>query len=331
MEQSLKYLPKVELHRHLEGSIPIPLILEWSKKYDLPLPEKVSDLQVKTPMPLPQVLNRLFYQQRCFQDIQSVETLTYEVLKDIASDNIKLIELRFSPGFMAKPKNLSFDSIMEAAVFAKERAEKDFDIAVGFILISSRDYGLETCEKTVDLAIRWKKEIVGIDLAGDEIPYPPHLFEKPFQRAHEAGLSITAHSGEVSDPSYILSSIHTLKASRIGHGVQSIQNPKVIQDLIQHKIPLELCPTSNLITQAILHMKDHPLKKLMSAGVSVTINSDDPTLFDTTLTHEYEICIQKLGLTLYDIKSSILTAFHHSFIPEEKKKVLFEKYFENLL
>src|SRR3989338_6382938 len=140
MKDILKALPKVELHRHLEGSIPIPLVIEWSKKYNLPLSK---DIQVKTPMPLPQVLERLFYQQRCFQDRESVETLTYEVLKDIAQDNIKLIELRFSPGFMAEPKNLPFDTIMEATLSAKERAQKDFGIEVGFILISIRDLGID--------------------------------------------------------------------------------------------------------------------------------------------------------------------------------------------
>lgn len=327
MDQVLKDLPKIELHRHLEGSIPVPLIIDTSKKFNLPLPENLNDLQVKSPLPLPQVLERLFYQQRCFQNLESVENLTYEVLKDIASDNIKIIELRFSPGFMSEPKNLSFDSIMEAVVSARERAQKDFNIVVGFILISSRDYGLQVCERTVDLAIRWKKEIIGIDLAGDEEPFPPELFEKPFRKAHQAGLRITAHSGEVSSPKYISTSIHVLNASRIGHGVQAIQDSEVIDDLIQYNIPLELCPTSNFLTQAVSEIKKHPLKKLMDAGVPITISSDDPTLFGTTLTQEYAICIQELGLTLNDIKKSILTSFDHSFISDEKKKKMYKDYF----
>jgi len=325
MKDILKALPKVELHRHLEGSIPIPLVIEWSKKYNLPLSK---DIQVKTPMPLPQVLERLFYQQRCFQDRESVETLTYEVLKDIAQDNIKLIELRFSPGFMAEPKNLPFDTIMEATLSAKERAQKDFGIEVGFILISSRDLGIDRCEETIDLALKWKKEIVGIDLAGDETSFHPELFEKPFQRAHKAGLFITTHSGEVANPSHITTSIQKLKASRIGHGVQAIQDPAVINALIQHKIPLELCPTSNFITKAIPHIKEHPLKKFMELGVEVTISSDDPTLFGTTLTQEYEICVKHLGFSLEEIKKTILTSFHHSFIPETQKKRAW-KYLEN--
>ncbi len=332
MKDILKALPKVELHRHLEGSIPVPLTLEWSKKYGLPLPKQNphEGIQVKTPMPLPQVLERLFYQQRCFQDKESVETLTYAVLKDIAYDNIKLIELRFSPGFMAEPKNLSFDTIMEATLLAKERAQKDFGIEVGFILISSRDFGVDVCEETVDLALRWKKEISGIDLAGDETNFHPELFEKPFQRAHKAGLSITTHSGEVSHPSHITTSIQKLKASRIGHGVQAIQDPTVIQYLINHKIPLELCPTSNFITKAIPHIKEHPLKKFMDLGIEVTINSDDPTLFGTTLTQEYEICMQELGFSLEEIKKTILTSFRHSFIPETQKKRAWKNHFKVL-
>jgi len=323
----IKNLPKIELHRHLEGSIPIPLVMEWSKKYNLPLSH---DMQVKNPMPLGPVLERLFYQQRCFQNIESVETLTYEVLKDIASDNIKLIELRFSPSFMAEPKNLSFDSIMEATLAAKERAQKDFGIEVGFILISSRDYGIEACEETINLAIQWKKEIIGVDLAGNETEHPPELFEKPFQRAHTEGLNITTHSGEVSNPHHISTSIHKLKALRIGHGVQAIQDPKVIQDLIKYKIPLELCPTSNLMTQAISKIELHPLKKLMNAGVLVTISSDDPTLFGTTLSQEYDIAIHHLGLSLDQIQKTILTSFHHSFSSDEQKKRAWKKYFKYL-
>ncbi|MBI3016669.1 MAG: adenosine deaminase [Deltaproteobacteria bacterium] len=327
MKDVLKALPKVELHRHLEGSIPIPLVIEWSKKYNLPLS---LDMQVKTPMPLPQVLERLFYQQRCFQNKESVETLTYEVLKDIAQDNIKLIELRFSPGFMAEPKNLSFDTIMEATLLAKERAQQDFRIEVGFILISSRDLGVEICEETIDLALRWKKDIVGIDLAGDETNFHPELFEKPFQRAHKAGLFITTHSGEVSHPSHITTSIEKLKASRIGHGVQAIQDPKVIQYLVDHKIPLELCPTSNFITKAIPHIKEHPLKRFMELGVEVTINSDDPTLFGTTLTQEYEICMKELDFSLGDIKKTILTSLHHSFVSKEQKNRAWKNHFKSL-
>ena len=332
MKDVLKALPKVELHRHLEGSIPIPLVIEWSKKYNLPLPfsEPEKNIQVRTPMPLPQVLERLFYQQRCFQNKESVETLTYEVLRDIAQDNIKLIELRFSPGFMAEPKNLSFDTIMEATLLAKERAQKEFGIEVGFILISSRDLGVEICEETIDLALRWKKEIVGIDLAGDETNFHPELFEKPFQRAHKAGLFITTHSGEVSHPSHITTSIEKLKASRIGHGVQAIQDPKVIQYLVEHKIPLELCPTSNFITKAIPHIKEHPLKKFMELGVAVTINSDDPTLFGTTLSQEYEICMRELGFSLGDIKKTILTSFRHSFVSKEQKNRAWKNHFKSL-
>lgn len=328
LENLLYHLPKVELHRHLEGSIPIPLVLQWSQKYNLLYENKREDLQVKKPMPLNLVLNRLLYQNRCFQNTHSIETLTYEVLKEISKDNIKLIELRFSPGFMSQPAHLSFNSIMEATLTAKERAEKDFGIEIGFLLISSRDFGIDVCEETIDLAIRWKKEIIGIDLAGAEEDFPPELFEKPFQRAHQAGLAITAHSGEVSDPKHILTSIKKLKAKRIGHGVQAITSLDVISELKKHHIPLELCPTSNVMTQAVPSIREHPIKKLMKAGVPVTINSDDPTLFDTTLSNEYKTCVENLDFSIQEIKKTILTAFHHSFLPQEKKKRAWDQHFK---
>ncbi len=329
---NLKTLPKVELHRHLEGSIPIPLVLEWSRKFNLPLPvtNPEQNIQVLNPLPFSQVLDKLLYQQRCFQDLESVETLTYEVLKDIAQDNIKLIELRFSPGFMAEPKSLSFDSIMEATLTAKEQAEKDFDMEVGFILISSRDFGVEVCQSTIDLALRWKKEIVGVDLAGDETKFPSELFEKPFQKAKEAGLHITIHSGEVSHSSEIQVSVDRLHAERIGHGVQAIHDPDTIHMLVQKQIPLEICPTSNVMTGAVESLSAHPIKKLLNAGVPVTINSDDPTLFGTTLTHEYEVCVHQLGFTQMEIQKTILTSFGHSFLSKEQKERAWKKYFKFL-
>ena len=327
---TLHALPKVELHRHLEGSVPIPLAIEWSKKYELPLPKTETDLMVTSPLPLNEVLDRLRYQQNLFQDIESVETLTYEILRHISEDNIKLIELRFSPGFMAEPKQLSLNAIMEATLSAKERAEQDFDIAVGYILIASRDLGLKLCEETINLAIRWKDEIIGVDLAGPEETFPPELFEKPFQRAKEANLHITIHSGEVSDPKHIITSIEKLGAERIGHGVQSIHNKDVLALLKTRQVPLELCPTSNWLTKAVGSFPQHPLKKFLNAGVLVTINSDDPSLFDTSLSQEYEICIEHLGFSLEAIKKTILTAYEYSFIKKEQKIKMWDKYFKYL-
>jgi adenosine deaminase len=332
MDKRLKSLPKIELHRHLEGSIPMPLVLAWSEKYNLPLPkEKTAEsIQARSPMPFSDVLDKILYQQRCYQNIESVETLTYEVIKSIAEDNIKMIELRFSPGFIAEPKNLPFNSIMEAALSAKERAQRDFDIEVGYLLISSRDFGLETCSETIDLALKWKNEIVGVDLAGNELDFPDHLFEKPFLKAHHAGLKITTHSGEVTHAKNVLISIEKLKSTRIGHGVQSIKDQNVIDYLVKHKIPLELCPTSNYITQAVDSLETHPLKQLMEAGVLVTINSDDPTLFGTTLSQEYEIAMNQIGLTFKQIQQTILNSFHASFLPKQQKDRAWKKHFKSL-
>jgi len=325
-------IPKIELHRHLEGSIPMEWVQKWSDHYKLPLPkEGIDGMQVKKPMSFKKALDRIAYQQRCFQNIESVHTLTYETLRSIANENIKLIELRFSPGFIAEPKQLSFNAIMEATLYAKERAEKDFEIEIGFILISSRDLGVDLCEETIDLAIRWKKEIVGVDLAGDEEHFPPELFEKPFQRAKKAGLPITIHSGEVSNPEYILTSVQKLGAARIGHGVQAEKDSNIMNFIKNNKIPLELCPTSNFCTRAVPEIRKHPLKKYLEEGLLITINSDDPTLFGTTLTDEYRICHDTLKLSIEEIKKTMLTAFHHSFLSAESKKRAWERDFKSFL
>ncbi|MBI4041020.1 MAG: adenosine deaminase [Deltaproteobacteria bacterium] len=331
-QNAIRSLPKIELHRHLEGSIPLDTVLKWHKTYGLPLPPGNPKLamQATEPMPFAKVLDRLRFQQQCFQNLESVEQLAYEVLKTISEDQIKMIELRFSPAFMAEPQQLSFQGIMEAMLTAQERAEKDFDLQVGYLLISSRDYGQEACQQTIDLALHWKNEIVGIDLAGDELRFPLTLFEKPFLKAHEAGLKITVHAAEVGTATEIKTAIHQLKARRIGHGVQAHQDPHMQRLLMEQKIPLELCPTSNVMTQAVAALSAHPIKKLMAAGVLVTVNSDDPTLFNTSLSEEYLHCINDLNFTIADLKKTILTAYHHSFLPEWKKKKAWNQHFKYL-
>jgi adenosine deaminase len=335
--EEIRRLPKVELHRHLEGSLPLDSVLDWSRRHNLPLPagttdeEIKSNMQVTAPIPFKEVLDRFLYQQRCFQSAESVEALTYETLKSIAEDNIKIIELRFSPGFMAEPAGLSFNTIMEATLSAKAKAEKEFDMAIGYLLITSRDYGVDMCEETVDLAIRWKKEIIGIDLAGNEVDFPSELFEKPFQRAEKAGLHITTHSAEVTDAKEILTSIEKLKAKRIGHGIQVIHDPTIMETLKQHHIPLEISLTSNVMTQAVPNIQSHPLKKLIHYGVPVTLNSDDPTLFNTTLSEEYRVATETLGLTRDDIYTCLKTAARASFIPDDKKERIWKKHFFTFL
>lgn len=337
LRQELLNLPKVELHRHLEGSLRLNTIKQIAKKYNINLPTYKTDrlkplaLVLKQMNTLKEVLDKFEIARSCFVNKEAIEELTYTVCIDASRENIKLLELRYSPDYIATPIGYKFDVIMESILNGVKRAEKESDITVGIIIICTRDLGIESARRTLDFALSCKDEIIGVDLAGDEAAYPPDIFAKYFKSVKDKGLKVTVHSGEVSGPENILTSLNYLGATRIGHGVQIVHNSDIMEKVIELNIPLELCPTSNYITKAVNKLEEHPLKFLYDRGVKVTINSDDPGIFGIDLTNEYLVCIDKLGFSINEIKQTILNSLDSSFINEEKKLKIKDKYFKDFI
>jgi len=201
-------------------------------------------------------------------------------------------------------------------------------MAIGIIAITSRGMGAESCVKTVDWAIRNKRHIQAVDLADGERFYPMQDFVKPILKAKDVGLKVTIHSGEDTPASYVMDTIKNFKPDRIGHGIHSIEDMKAVELIKERNITLEVNPWSNYLTNSVKTIEEHPLKRLFDLGVKVTINSDDPEVLETNLNNEYRITHEVLGMSMDEIATCNRFAYESSFIPDEEKKRVWEKYFQ---
>ena len=326
-------IPKTEIHIHLEGAIRTQTIIDVSKTAGLSLPayemdaldphvkvyEQMRDLQA--------VLDAFDIFQRSITSPDVVERIAWELFEDSAKQNIKLLEVRFSPDWAFHRNNLDWDACLDGLLRAKVRAEQQFDMAIGYIAITSRGMGAESCVRTVDWAIRHRDHIVAVDLADGEKLYPLQDFIKPILKAKDAGLKVTIHSGEDTPASYVIETIRNFKPHRIGHGIHAVEDMRAVDMLKEHGITLEVNPWSNYLTNSVPTIEEHPLKQLFDHGVKVTINSDDPEVLETNLNNEYRIAHEVLGLSMDDIAACNRFAYEASFIPAEQKKYIWEKYF----
>ena len=326
-------LPKAELHCHLEGAIRTATIIDIAREHGLELPAydvagldprvKVYD-QLKD---LGTVLEAFRIARNSFASPAVVERVAGELFEDTNAQNIKLLEVRFSPDWAFSGHNLNWDEALAGILRAKARAAARFGMAIGLIAITSRSLGPGSCAKTVDWAIRWKDHLHAVDLADAEAEHPINDFAGPMLRAKDAGLKVTVHSGEDTPASAVVDTIRALDPDRIGHGTHIIHDPAAVELVRQRGVTLEMSPWSNYLTSSVTRVEDHPLKRLFDLGVKVTINSDDPEALDTNLNNEYRIAHEILGLSLEDIAVCNRYAAQASFIPAAEKRAVIETYF----
>ncbi len=325
-------IPKVALHRHLELSIRHSTIRELAPSIgfnNLTDQSFADHFLITEPMKdLGSVLNKFLDTQKLLSTEEIIERISYEACEDAYNEGVRVLELRYAPTFLVQGHNLTFEQAHLAAVRGVKRAEHDFNMAVGLVCIIQRILPVKEAESVTDFAIEHKDTFVGLDLADNEDGFDSKPFSSFFKRAKDSGLGITVHAGEAdlpNAPRYIMDAIEHLGADRIGHGVQCYRDQKVVDYLIEHKIPLELCPTSNWLTGAIKDPDGHPFKKLMDQGVMTTINSDDPGIFNIDLSHEYKLLHTKYGLNQDDFVKCNQYAFDTCFIAADKKAKVWNK------
>jgi adenosine deaminase len=321
--EALRAIPKVELHRHLECSMRLSTFKELATDMGLEVPDNEAQLKdeflVTSPMrDLESVLKKFLRTQAVLHSEEILARITYEAIEDAVHEGIKILELRWAPTFIAEGhSHLDFDRIIRGIRKGAALAA-DLPIAVGFISIIQRIRPVEEAAKVVDFAIENKDFFNGLDLADNEQGFDPLLFQSAFDKGRKSGLRVTIHAGESPIPEASLNvknSIEVLGAERIGHGVQIAKDPFVINLVRNKAIPLELCLTSNWLTQAVPSITEHPIKTLMQAGVPVTINTDDPGVFDTDMVKEYQLLSQFYGFTQADFDRCNDVAAQASFIP----------------
>lgn len=331
-------IPKVELHRHLDCSMRFNTMLEIANELGLPLPsttaEKRSFFLLTSPMEsLGAALLQFQQAQGLLHSEQVLERLAFETVQEAALENIKLLELRYSPHFIdQRHPHLSWDQIHQAFLRGIKKAQTQYHIGVGLIIIVLRTLSVKNAESIIDFAINNKQTCVGIDLADNEDGFSAIPFEKSFQRAKAAGLHITVHAGEIPTPQSTMNiedAILLLGAERIGHGIQALKSSVTLKLLRDRQIPLEVCPTSNYLTQVVTKLDQHPLKRLYEEGILLTINTDDPGIFDYTLSEELLVTQNVLGFSEKELQVFQKIGVEHSFI-DERIKQSFQPFFEVL-
>ena len=312
---------QTELHRHLDVSIRTETLLELAQERGLEgqstrLESFRDKIILKKPLTdLRSVLSLFSFFQKVLDRPDVLERVAFEALEDCWNEGTRKIEFRYSPTFVSEYSKISWDDSLDAFYRGLQRGKHQYPgIQAGLICIASRDYGPERVEETVDHFLKHPDRFIGLDLAGNEDQFPSRLFESSFQRALRHQAKITIHAGEACGPESIWEAIELLGACRIGHGVSSIRDPKLIATLIEKKICLEMCPTSNWLTSAVPSLKQHPLPALLRQGVAVSINTDDPGVFGVTLPQEAEICRKEMGLSPEEIEQCWRSASGASFL-----------------
>lgn len=325
----LKALPKVELHRHLDCSMRWSTMVELAPRVGLELPQDYDAqrdffLVTGQMQDLGAVLNKFLRAQKLLHSEEILVRLAYEACEDAYNDGVRILELRYAPSFIADGHDsLDFEKIHRSLLKGVALAKKNFPMAVGMLCTMQRTKHLDIAEKVCDFAIDHKDSLIAIDLADNEEGFDPKNFAGLFEKARKAGLHITVHSGEANTPQsahWVKDSIEILGAERIGHGIQIIKDPKILRFVRDHGIPLEVCPISNWLTQAFKTHEEHPIRALMNAGIKITINSDDPGIFGTQLSDDYEVLHRVHGFGLADFEKANDIAASVSFIDIKEKQ-----------
>lgn len=322
-EQILK-MPKIELHLHLDGAIRAETLLELAEQDGVELPTKDlaelhKYLQVATDCPsLGEYLSKFELPLAVMQTKNSLERVAYELCEILARENVRYFEVRFAPQLHTR-KGLRLDEVVAAVLDGLNEGQIEFNLKVGLILCALRHHPVELNVEIANLAGRFRdKGVVAVDLAGDEASYPVEDHQLFFERAQELGLHITIHAGEASGAESIKKAI-TLGAERIGHGVSLFEDADLLEEVKAAQILLEICPKSNYHTKAVASISDHPAKKYFDQGLRINLNTDNPTVSETTLSAEYLSMIEELGFTFEDLRQMTVYAAEAAFLPESEK------------
>ena len=315
-------LPKVELHVHHVGSASPRIVAELAARHE-----------GSTPVPADPALLADYFVFRDFahfvqvylsvveliRDEEDVRILTYEVARELARQQVRYAELTITP-YSHVRRGIPAEAFCAAIEDARVRAAAELGVTLRWCFDIPGEAGLPAAEQTLDIALRQRPEgLISFGLGGPEIGVPRPQFKPYFDRARAAGLRSAPHAGETTGPQTIWDALNDLGAERIGHGTSAMGDPRLVEYLADHRIPLEVCPTSNLVTRVVPSLAEHPLPAMVQAGLVVTVNSDDPPMFGTTLTDEYEIAARLLDLDAAGVKALARAAVDASFMSTVEK------------
>ncbi|MCU1283720.1 MAG: adenosine deaminase [Acidobacteriales bacterium] len=338
----IRALPKAELHLHLEGTVSPQTLSELSRKHNTPMPvennryainpDSGSELTVAD-------VERL-YEYTDFQGFlmafkavterlrtpEDYELITYRMLQQLRDENVFHAEAFVSVGVIHW-RGQEFEHIFEGLERGRITGERDFGVSLLWIFDAVRNFGADEAYKVADEAVAYrerqlaetgKSSVVGIGIGGDELRGAPELFRNTYRYAANHDLRLTAHAGENAGPGSIWGALN-IGAERLGHGLNAFQDAELIEHLAEKQIPVEVCISSNLRTGCCKRIEDHPVKKMFDAGVMITLNTDDPAMFGTSLNKEYQLAQDVFGFSDEQLREIARNSFEASFLGAEEK------------
>ncbi len=326
----LHRLPKTDLHVHLDGSVRPATLLELAERYGVPMPKTDPDelaeyMHVRDAENLVDYLKRFDITLSVMQTGDALERIAYELAEDAASENVRYMEVRYSPVLNAR-EGLPLTEAVEAPVRGLRRAEQELGIRTGIIICGIRNMSPETSRDLADLTVAFKNRgVVAFDLAGAEYNYPAKKHKDAFYTVINKNMAATIHAGEAYGPESIHQALHYCKANRIGHGTRLHEDSELMQYVNDFRIPIEICLTSNVQTRAVPSFEEHPLRLYYDEGLVVTLNTDNRLMSATTVTEEYWRAHRHLNFTWEELCDIALMGFRSAFLPHAERNALVEE------
>jgi adenosine deaminase len=325
--EALRRLPKTDLHVHLDGSVRPSTLIELAEERGVELPATEPDaladyMHVQDARDLVDYLSRFDVTLSVMQDAEALERIAYELAEDAAAENVRYMEVRFSPVLNIQ-EGLTLDDAVTAPLRGLQRAEEAFDIRTGIIICGIRNMSPETSMDLADLTVEFKRKgVVAFDLAGAEYNNPAKMHRGAFYRVGNANVAATIHAGEAYGPESIHQALHYCNANRIGHGTRLFEDPDLMDYVNDFRIPLEICLTSNVQTRAVDSFQEHPVRLYYDRGLVVTLNTDNRLMSATTVTEEFWRAHRHLDFTWEELTRISLYGFESAFLPHQEKREL---------
>jgi aminodeoxyfutalosine deaminase len=330
IERYVTAVPKVELHVHLEGSIQPTTLLTLARRNGVTLPVQTAEEMQRwfTFRDFNHFIEIYFAISRCLKTANDYELIVYEFGANMARQNVRYAEVTFSPSTHYFSLGVPFDTFFAGLTRGRQHAQTEFGVEIRWIFDIVRDIpdaarNRKRAEYTLAVAQEGREDgVVALGLGGAEVNHPPEQYVTWFEKALETGLHSAPHAGETVGPASIWGALRTLGAERLGHGVRAIEDPTLVEYLAERQVPLEICPTSNICLGIYADISRHPVPRLHAAGIPITINSDDPPLFNTTLNHEVGLLFDVFKFDVNTVNAILLNGVRHSFLPLQEKHTM---------
>jgi len=324
----IERLPKTDLHVHLDGSMRIATLIELARAQGVALPADTPE-GLKEAMGFGRNFGSLVDYLKTFeltlqvlQDEESLYRVAYELAVDAATENVRYMEVRYSPMLHTR-KKLKLTKVVETVLRGLHDAQVGHGIESNLIVCGIRNISPESSLRMAELVIAYKNRgVVGFDLAGAEYDHPPKAHSEAFSLVRQNNINVTIHAGEAYGPASIAQALHVCGAHRIGHGCRLREDGDLLRYVVDHRIPLEVCPSSNVQTGAVKHVSEHPVRLYFNLGARITINTDNRLITDTTVSKELHLLHTQLDFDFAELRQVLLSGFKSAFLPYHEKRRL---------